>query len=137
MGPNDAPSNISHPIVPFCFALCAIPCILCHHILFTILVHALGNSKVNPYKTIIVHDTARQKLSGIVMNAVVALSNSVNIMINTHADPMITRGLYRFWVASDHHIMTGNTGSTQGASTVSIHANIANTAKSIQIMVNN
>jgi len=133
IGPSEAPSNISQPIVPFCFALCAIPCTFCHHSLFTILVHASGNNNVNPYKRIIVQDIDHQKLSGIVINAVVALSSNVNITINTHADPIMTNGLYRFCEERDPHIITGSTGSTQGAKIVSIPANIANQANTIRI----
>jgi len=76
----------------------------------------------------IVQDIIHQKLSGIVINAVVALSNNVNITINIHADPIIISGLYRFCEDSDPHIITGNTGKTHGAKTVSIPANIANNA---------
>jgi hypothetical protein len=37
-------------------------------------------------------------------------------------DQIITKGLYHFCVQSDHPRITGNTGNTQGASTLSNHA---------------
>ena len=80
---------------------------------------------------IIIPDIIHQKLSGMVINAVVALRRSVNITINTPAEPIITNGLYRFCVASDDHIITGKTGRTQGASTVNTQANSDNSANII------
>ena len=60
--------------------------------------------------------------SGIPISAVETLSSTVNTTIKNAVDNTMISGLYRFCVPNDPHSITGSTGSTQGASTLSIHA---------------
>lgn len=128
IGHKDAHKRISPRMVHFCFAFWAKVWLLYNQILCDTFSRIAGQTRVIPYKTIILPDTYHQKLSGIDINAVDAFNTRVNTTIKILAEPIITNGLYRFWSLNDPHIITGNTGSTQGASTVSIHANIANRA---------
>jgi hypothetical protein len=135
IGHNDAHKSISPRIVHFCFAFWASAWLLYKPMLCDTFSHIAGQTRVIPYKTIILPDTYHQKLSGIDINAVDAFNSNVNTTIKILAEPIIINGLYRFWSLNDHHIITGSTGRTQGASTVSIHANIANSANIIVIVV--
>lgn len=56
------------------------------------------------------------------MNAVDTLSITVNNTMKNEVDRTITSGLYRFCAPRDDQRITGNTGSTHGARTLSIQA---------------
>jgi|GEM_PF-1168922 len=88
-----------------------------------------GKIKVRPYAIIITADILVHTVWGISISAVDALSTMVNNVINTAVDNIMINGLYRCFDHNDPHKITGNTGSTHGASTLStpaINERIAN-----------
>lgn len=82
-----------------------------------------------------VPESHRQKLSGIIINRVLALSISVKIIIEKNKDPIITNGLFLSLVVSDPPNITGISGKTHGANAVRMPAKNAIKIISINYLV--
>lgn len=88
--------------------------------------------RVSPYNIMMPDDIHNQTCSGIARRDVDALSARVKSVIQMAVELMIRRGLYRCLLLSDHHKITGSTGKTQGAKTLSIPAKNDKSARVIE-----
>lgn len=87
---------------------------------------------VSPYKIMMPDDIHNQTCSGMARRDVDALSARVKRVMQMAVDPMIRRGLYRCLLPNDHHKITGSTGKTQGAKTLSTPAKNDKSARVIE-----
>lgn len=135
IGHNDAHSNISHQIPFVSLALSAKSFVRSSQSLTLIVSRTAGNNNVAQYAMMMIAEMVVQTVWGILISAVDTLSNTVNNVMNTAVDKIITNGLYRWLDHNDHHKITGSTGSTHGASTLSTHAINDKIAKDIIVVM--
>ena len=91
-----------------------------------ILLHSPGKIVTMPRKVMIIPENQVQKLSGIVMNSVVAFNSKVNNITEIDNDIITTIALFEIprFVLSAVPMTTGKSGSMQGARIVNIPARI-------------
>lgn len=82
----------------------------------------MGRINVAQYTMIITADNVVRNHCGISINAVETLRSIVKSTIKNAVEKTITSGLYRFCTPNELPSITGSTGSTQGANTLSIQA---------------
>ncbi len=81
-----------------------------------------GNKSVNPYHKIRHQEIVVKTQISKPINCVESFTNMVNSTIDTIQLPIITRDFRHCFLDKDPESIIGNTGNTQGANIVSIHA---------------